>query len=171
MAEKSLSHAEQDHDQEKVSAKKNVSVSVSSAVSPAVSPAVQSRYSRLKSSVHVTSFDDSSSEDDVNVDEASRLRQHQKSIGKVSYASAAAALDSEIIKVSLPDINSGFGRPRPRTVFVHGSIGPRMLIEKLKKSVVNYELFELAIVSFCSVRDKHCPPCITAISCRDQITV
>ena len=175
MAEKSLSHAEQDHGRDKVCIKKNVSVSVSSAVSSAVSPAVlssvssavspavssavQSRYSRLKSSVHVTSFDDSSSEDDVNVDEASRLRQHQKSIGKVSYASAAAALDSEIIKVSLPDINSGFGRPRPRTVFVHGSIGPRMLIEKLEKSnIVPQQVQSLLssdiAVTFKSVADK-----------------
>ena len=129
MAEKSCSRVERDLVPEKVNVKNTVQLSISSAV-PSVSTAVSSIVPPVVPSVPV--LHDSSSEEDM--DERGRLLQHQKNLsrkGKRSYASAAAALDSSIFNVSFPDSHSNFGRPRPRTVFVHGLRNPRIIAEKL----------------------------------------
>ena len=148
MAGKSCSRAERDLVPEKVNVKSTVQLSISSAV-PSVSTAVSSVLTAVLSVSSVVPsivppvvssvpvLHDSSSDEDM--DERGRLLQHQKNLsrkGKRSYASAAAAaaLDSSIFNVSFPDSHSNFGRPRPRTVFVHGLRNPRIIAEKLAKS-------------------------------------
>ena len=131
MAEKSCSRVELDRETEKVSV--------------------------FESKANVVEVDSSSDEDSSM--EVTRLRQHQSTIGSVSYASAAVSNDSGLIKVSFPDINTGLARPRPRTVFVHGSIGTRVLVDKLAQfGIVPLQVQSLLnsdiAVTFKSVADK-----------------
>ena len=171
MAEKSCSRVERDLVPEKVNVKSTVQLSISSAV-PSVSTAVSSVLSAVPSVSSVVPsivppvvssvpvLHDSSSDEDV--DERGRLLQHQKNLsrkGKRSYASAAAALDSSVFNVSFPDSYSNFGRPRPRTVFVHGLRNPRIIAEKLAKSdIVPLQVQSLLnsdiAITFSSVADK-----------------
>ena len=133
MAEKSCSRVELDRETEKVSV--------------------------LESKSNVVNVEVDSSSDEDSSMEVTRLRQHQSSIGSVSYASAAVSNDSGLIKVSFPDINTGLARPRPRTVFVHGSIGTRVLVDKLAQfGIVPLQVQSLLnsdiAVTFKSVGDK-----------------
>ena len=78
-------------------------------------------------------FEESSADESNPAEELHELREHQVALGRKSYASAAAAVDNNVIlHVSMPDTSTGVGRPRPRTVFVKGATSPRVLIEKLR---------------------------------------
>ena len=159
MAEKSLCLAESDQDSienvKEISSKMNSESLLSSGKSEVPVPSILSVPS---SSLGCNGNEDSSS-DESNVEETQRLKQHQASLRHRSYASAAAEDHNFVLRVSLPDANNGLGRPRPRTVFVEGSVSPRALINKLK----NYGLIPQQIqgllnseiaVTFKSVAEK-----------------
>ena len=103
--------------------------------------------------------DDSSSDEENPSDEARHLRQHQTSLSRRSYASAAANVNDIILKVSFPNASLGFGRPRPRTVLIGGPINPRILVAKLNQHHIRPKQIQVLMsgdiaVTIQSVADK-----------------
>ena len=93
------------------------------------------------------------------VDVDSSLKEHRNSLRSKSYALAAAPSMSNVLAVSSPSVNSDFGRPRPRTVFVHGFVNPRVLLDRLRSVMhVPYQIQVLlngdVAVTFKSSEDK-----------------